>query len=532
GSEVAGQGFYNLVTGSRTDNAPDNNDACTNLPDPKINLAKTVNGPAVDNGDGTFTVEYTITATNSDDGPGSYDVVDTFTPGVGITLVEDGSTSAAIVYGTGPGESGVVTPFFNSGDTAVDDATLAGQSEETWIVTGIFTVDPAFITVEGSDCKPDDGEEGNTGFSNGVSGSTNDDDLTDNITCVELPVIDLLKTAADPELQLDGPYEGTYKVVYTVTAANLGEAAGVYNIDDALSPATGLTLVVDAGVPTPSIAYNTGETEDGVTGLYPNLVTGEGLAAGATESWFVTAYFELDPTQDLTDARTCEVGSEVAGQGFYNLVTGSRTDNAPDNNDACTRLSEPLINLAKSAEPAVLIDGNTWEIVYTITATNTADGPGVYNLVDTLMPGAGITPIVDTSYPAIVYAGGEVRTGDITAPPLSNGGTWVTNEGLAGRASESWTVTARFSVDLDTLIANPMNADCNLTDGESGTGYFNYIEGSESETDFSDNDACVPHFLPAIGTPTLGNVALLLMMLLMLGTAGVFLRPGYLSRFK
>jgi len=45
-----------------------------------------------------------------------------------------------------------------------------------------------------------------------------------------------------------------------------------------------------------------------------------------------------DSTEDLTGARTCEVGAEVAKQGFYNLVTGSSTDNVSDNNDACTRL--------------------------------------------------------------------------------------------------------------------------------------------------------------------------------------------------
>jgi len=234
-------------------------------------------------------------------------------------------------------------------------------------------------------------------------------------------------------------------------------------------------------------------------------------------------------TQEELDAGASGT-KECPGGGLYNLVTGNSIQNSPANAELCIPIAR--INLAKTAQPAFNVGGDIWEVVYTITATNTQNGAGYYDLVDTMMPGDGITPIVDTSYPAIVYNGGEVQTGDITAPPLTNGGTWVTNEGLAGRASESWTVTVRFSVDEQLLINNPMNADCHLAGNDSGTGYFNYIEGSESDPDYSDNEACVPHLLPAIGTPTLGNVALVLMMLLMLGTAGLYLRPGYLNRIK
>ena len=156
---------------------------------------------------------------------------------------------------------------------------------------------------------------------------------------------------------------------------------------------------------------------------------------------------------------------ECPGGGLYNLVNGDSLFSTPASAELCIPIAR--INLAKTAAAARLVGGTTWEVVYTITATNSQNGAGFYNLVDTMMPGVGITPIVDSSYPAIVYNGGEVQTGVITTPPLSNGGTWVTDEGLAGQASESWTVTARFAVDEAFLISNPQYADCTLGDNES-----------------------------------------------------------------
>ena len=59
------------------------NEACTGLDDPGINLAKTVaSGPTLE-ADGTYTVVYTITATNTG-GVGVYDLVDTFSPGTAL----------------------------------------------------------------------------------------------------------------------------------------------------------------------------------------------------------------------------------------------------------------------------------------------------------------------------------------------------------------------------------------------------------------------------------------------------------------
>ena len=53
-----------------------------------------------------------------------------------------------------------------------------------------------------------------------------------------------------------------------------------------------------------------------------------------------------------------------------------------------------------------------------------------------------------------------------------------------------------------------------------------FIEGSETDDDLTDNEACVPHLLSTVPVPTLGTMALLLMMLLMIACAGWYLRSG------
>jgi len=263
-------------------------------------------------------------------------------------------------------------------------------------------------------------------------------------------------------------------------------------------------------------------------------VTGEALAAGASESWTVTANFTVDPGTLDPATSSCESTAPVINTGFYNAVSGSVTDVDPTDDQTCTSLLDAQINLAKTSTPAVNVGGDTWEVVYTITATNAGSGPGVYDVNDMLMPGAGITPVIDASYPAIVYAGGETQSGVIATPPLVNGGTWVSLEALGGQQSESWTVTARFTVDEQALINSPSDADCILDDGEQGTGYMNFVDGSETDVDLSDNETCVPHILLAdtIAVPTLSTWAMLLMILLMTGVGGWYFRPVQTRRIS
>ena len=146
-----------------------NNEDCTGLPDPEIDLEKTVDGPAVQEMDGTFTVTYTVRATNNGQGPGMYDLVDTFNTGTGITL--NGLPTA--VYSLGVGEddnSGTpgAYPNFVTGES------LAADMFEEWVVTANFNIDPLLVVPGtqpgGSDCDARPGTPvAGTGFYNAIA---------------------------------------------------------------------------------------------------------------------------------------------------------------------------------------------------------------------------------------------------------------------------------------------------------------------------------------------------------------------------
>jgi hypothetical protein len=85
-------------------------------------------------------------------------------------------------------------------------------------------------------------------------------------------------------------------------------------------------------------------------------------------------------------------------------------------------------------------------------------------------------------------------------------------------------------VDLPALIGSPGSEDCILAGDEQGTGYFNYVEGSATDIDLSDNETCVEHLLPMVAVPTLNELALLLLTLMLLAS-GWYFRPAAMRSF-
>lgn len=420
-----------------------------------------------------------------------------------FTLTGTGvSQSFALTHAAAPHNSGDLLPTFENGTYNVAEAAVADWTGESVCSDG----SPAGAV----DLDP--GEVVTCTFTNTLS-----------------PSINLTKTATGPVLEQNG----TYTVIYTITASNAG-GPGVYDLTDTFSPAAG--IVLNTAVLTGYASANDTQTGAIIGGALPaafvsgdTIVTGEALAAGNAETWTITANFTVVPADLTGDATDCVQGAEAPGKGFYNYVDGNIDEDTSDN-DACVNLFVPAINLAKAASAAIPVGNNTWEVVYTITATNTGDGPGEYDIIDTMMPGTGITPVIDGSYPAISYAGGEVQSGVVTTPPLANGGTWVTGESLAALSAESWKITARFTVDLPTLTGSPGSDNCILTDNEQGTGYFNYVEGSATDTDLSDNEACVPHVLPGVPVPALNKLSMLLLTLMLLAIGWSF-RPAVKRKF-
>lgn len=190
----------------------------------RVNLAKAVIGSAVLQGDGSYTVTYTITATNLGGGPGIYNLLDTFSPGTGITLNTATATYLAGSENSQTGATGVY-PNFVTGET------LGDGLDEFWTVTANFIVDPAAIDPATSACDPS-APVVSTGFYNLVTGSDTDPDLTDNDACTPFdpPSISLVKTADVATYSMVGEV-----INYTYLITNTGS--------DTLDP--GLASVID-----------------------------------------------------------------------------------------------------------------------------------------------------------------------------------------------------------------------------------------------------------------------------------------------
>jgi hypothetical protein len=330
---VVNTGFYNYVEGSVTDVDLTDNAACIGLDDPLINLAKNVaSGPTLEI-DGTYTVVYTISATNTGSGPGGYDLVDTFSPGDGITL---NTADAVYVAGSEDSQTGTTAAYPNF----VTDEGLGEGKDESWTVTANFTVDPALLDPVTSSCDPATPVI-NTGFYNYVEGSVTDTDLTDNAACTGLedPGINLAKTVNGPATR---EADGTYTVVYTITATNTG-GPGMYDLLDTFSPGSGITLNTATAVYT----AGTEDSQSGTLGAYPGFVTAEGLADGLNESWVVTANFAVDPALVDPVNSQCDPSAPAINTGFYNAVEGSATDVDPTDNDTCTSLPFALMTVVK-----------------------------------------------------------------------------------------------------------------------------------------------------------------------------------------
>ena len=438
-----------------------------------------------DDGLGLWRVDYLITATNSSDDAGTYDVIDTFDTGVGITL--DLVNTVAIYQNdeTLDGTPGA----FPIDNVIVTDEMLAAGASESWLVEAYFLVDPGMADPGTAGCDPRPGTPGaGTGFYNSVAGAPVDPDPTNDQDCEGLPLINLEKTVNGPAVY-DIPTD-RFIVEYTITATNLSTSAGMYDVIDVFDPGTGITL--DTALTTDTYQGGTmGETETGTPGAFPVdtvIVTDEALQGGASESWLVEAYFEVDLTTVEPGTSGCDPrpGDPIDGTGFYNSVAGSPSDPDPVDDEDCTGVPDPVIDLSKESLGLVDNGGGAFTVTFRITAENEGEGPGLYDLIDTIDPGEGIN-VVDARLTEYQAGSEDDQSGTLAGPlPYSfiSGETLVTDEQLNPGMDESWIVVVDFQVDPSQVGAD---YECN---GGPGAGAYNRVDGSDTDPDPGNNDDC------------------------------------------
>lgn len=367
-------------------------EVCPSLP--LIELNKTVvEGSPVANGDGTWTIEYDVTATNTGQATGQYDMTDRLRYGNGIEV-----ESATVVSGP----EGVTTNPDWTGQGAIDaaenvistDVGLDAGEVHTYRVRVIASMDRDVVTPGDLVC-PAPGSDEPGGFSN-TAGLTHNGEPQNADACVPPPLITITKSLSGAVTPVDGQ-DGVYDATYELTVTNSGPGAGVYDLDDRLEPGEGVSVVgiqdVTTDAPNP-VAINEGF--DGIDDL--RIVTGQaiaGAAAGApvVHTYTVTVRYSVNLAGiEVPAGDTClaEDGEPLPGTLNNTATVGW---NGLDDDDAeCIVPGKPTLDKAiVSANP---VGNGQWEVVYDLTVGNTGDEATTYDLDDELLFAKQVT--VDT----------------------------------------------------------------------------------------------------------------------------------------
>lgn len=228
-------------------------------------------GSPVNNGDGTWTIEYDLTVTSQSNVPEEYDLEDELDFGDGIE-----PTSASVTSDNGvtvnAGWDGVA-------DTVVaTDATIPALGSHTYTVTVTAEVD-AELDPDAADCAVADGK--GTGFLNAGSiefwNGTDGDDA-----CAPLPISDLA-IEKDGEFSVDfEPAVGPTEFDYDIVVENLG-------------PATAEDAVLEDPLPA-GLDFVSVTTSVGTCGFAAGIVTCEfgDLLVGGTATVTITVSIPVD----------------------------------------------------------------------------------------------------------------------------------------------------------------------------------------------------------------------------------------------
>ncbi|MGM7680096.1 DUF7507 domain-containing protein [Microbacterium sp. A94] len=385
-------------------------EVCPTLP--LIELDKqTVEGSPVENGDGTWTIAYDVTATNEGQTTGDYDLSDRLRYGSGIEV-----QSAAVVSGpegietnaewTGQGAKGA------DENVIVTGIALDAGEVHTYRVEVIASMDRAVVTPGDLICPAPGSDAG--GFAN-TAGLTHNGEDQDADACVSAPLIEITKSLSGAVTPVDGE-DGVYDATYELTVANSGAGAGVYNLDDQLAPGDGVSVVGIQGVTSDAaepVAINGGF--NGIDDL--RIVTDQPIASGAdapvVHTYTVTVRYAADLAGiEVPAGDVCTTAEGAPLPGTLNntaTVDWNGLDNA---DDECIRPGKPTLD--KALVSATPIGNGQWEVVYDLTVGNTGNEATTYDLDDELLfaPQITVDTITATGPEGVEINGGFDGDGD------------------------------------------------------------------------------------------------------------------------
>ncbi|MFV0427092.1 MAG: hypothetical protein ACK5KU_08660 [Beutenbergiaceae bacterium] len=305
-----------------------------------------------------------------------------------------------------------------------------------------------------------------------------------------------------------------FEVVYTVTVSNYAHFDKTYDLEDALTPGGGISVLsthVQAPAGVTTMADWDGQDK---TALTDDTVIAQGTTTDPTvHTYTVTVVFEV-PTTITDTERDCTVESTETGTGFLNsaeaLVQGQDTEPAL----GCTEVPPGNLVITKevSAGPS-LIQGREYEIEYTIVVSNDGDGPIGYELTDEFMfaPGTSVQSVsVRNTVPGTISTNAGFN---------GAGDQLIATDALAAADAHSYVVTVRADVSAVTEIAY---YDCDISDSEN-TGFRNVAMVNPTAQDCAE----IPPPPPELGQTGAAVGASLLVTLAATGIGGLLV---WLSR--
>ena len=310
-------------------------------------------GTASSNADGSWTLTYTLSVTNSSSIPLYYDLTDdpqaTFPTGV---TVVSGTISPA----------GSWNPLSNT--VVADDASIPANSTHEYTVSIVVTVAPS-VTADALDCAADDG-----GLVNSATLTSGNQVLTDD-ACLEItpPTIIHDKSVTSTTQNADG----TWTVVYDIVVKNTGTVPGFYDLSDELRVAVPDAITVVSA------------TADGIpswNGSSDQVLAANRLIAPGEADWqhfTITVVASVAPGATGSPAALCE--ADGGTNGFLNdsaiTVAGVTTEDS-----ACSHPTRPT--LTKTLVESAPSGANSWNVTYLVSVDNSATGAhdAYYTLTD------------------------------------------------------------------------------------------------------------------------------------------------------
>ncbi len=318
----------------------------------------------------------------------------------------------------------------------------------------------------------------------------------ETITCTftnsQRGAVSVVKTIVDP-VELVDAATSTYSVSYNLQVTSASTVAEDFSLEDVFTfggstNIAGYTATrVGAAGPLPSPDW-----DGGLDAVDPNVVLASGTIAASGElNYNVDVTFTVAPTNTGAE-RDCDLVTGEGGTGTLNTATVAYGNERSEPSTACSPIPGPALTVEKTPDGAGFATqiGNTtsWEAVYSVTVTNTGQGPGSYSLSDVPVPvGDDVTKIeIDGDNISDTV---ESAPFTFTSAPIA-----IDPAPVAGTVTHTYEVTVTFTVDPATSAAD---RTCDSTPAV-GQGAYNAVSIAYNDGGTDIDTGCVNVPLPEL----------------------------------